>query len=597
MSSRDYTRHTISSTQPTRYQVGDEYYDPATNLLYKCVAVNGTAVSFVQLPLLLNNNLTMSGNISGSNQVLTGNIKVVGGVANIGSNIGLSATVGALPSIGMNLGSVNGSYIRDYYTDNNTTIREVNNVFPYINIKYINGAYAYGGINSFQIWDGTANPMASMGFSFSGAGEPTDPNNKSGSFILTAANAQVTTANINGDFGVVTGTKSRFRIKFDGNTYLLGNNTTITGNVFVGNTTTITYQPATAIGVALTVNAASTLGGAGYADFLKVVNSSSGATNPNKTFRMNNTGNFEIINSLYTTNILTLTDTGNLTIPGVATVGNITTTNGVFWANGIAYSTGGGSFNGGTITGALTINNSTGSTSTGTGALIVGGGIGVAGNVWAGQVYSTNNGNGTNFAVGDDAWFGDINIANTTRLMGQQDGTQGYLVFGNTNSTNYIGRTGSNPITVTGAFTVTGNAITGNLSTTTASATNFVGTFTGTSAITSGSISGVTGQFSTLTATNFSTANAVVTGGSLNNTTVGATTATTGRFTTIVTTTGTNSTSNVTGALQVTGGGGVGVSASIYVGNRVGYVWAGNSVSSAYTVFNSTTGSIDTVFG
>lgn len=59
----------------------------------------------------------------------------------------------------------------------------------------------------------------------------------------------------------------------------------------------------------------------------------------------------------------------------------------------------------------------------------------------------------------------------------------------------------------------------------------------------------------------------------------------------------TNSTSNVTGAVVVAGAGGLGVGGNVYVGNRVGYVWAANSVSSAYTYFNSTTNSIDTVFG
>ena len=96
--------------------------------------------------------------------------------------------------------------------------------------------------------------------------------------------------------------------------------------------------------------------------------------------------------------------------------------------------------------------------------MVVVGGMGVSGNVWAGQVYATNNGNGTNFAVGDDAWIGDINIANTMGVKGQQDATQGYIVFGNANNTNYIGRNGSNPITVTGSFNVTNDlTVSGNI--------------------------------------------------------------------------------------------------------------------------------------
>ena len=54
----------------------------------------------------------------------------------------------------------------------------------------------------------------------------------------------------------------------------------------------------------------------------------------------------------------------------------------------------------------------------------------------------------------------------------------------------------------------------------------------------------------------------------------------------------TNSTN--TGTLVV--GGGVGVSESLYVGNRVGFV-ASNNVSAAYQVYNPATGTIDTIFG
>ena len=229
---------------------------------------------------------------------------------------------------------------------------------------------------------------------------------------------------------------------------------------------------------AIQVTGTSTKGGAGYHDFL-FVNNQGGGTNPNKTFRLNSTGGIEIINSAYTSNLFTLSDAGDLTILGKVTGANVVTTNGVFWANGSSYSSGGGGGtpggsttqiqynNAGAFAGAanfvyasgtgnVAISTTTTSTSTTTGALVVGGGIGVAGNVWAGQVYATNNGNGTNFAVGDDVWIGDINVANTTRLMGQQDNTQGYLVFGSSNATNYIGRSGTNPLTVTGAFNITG---------------------------------------------------------------------------------------------------------------------------------------------
>ena len=118
-----------------------------------------------------------------------------------------------------------------------------------------------------------------------------------------------------------------------------------------------------------------------------------------------------------------------------------------------------GTFSGAaTLSGAITLSNTTASTSTITGALTVGGGLGVAGTIYADIIKLTNNGNGTNVYIGDDVMLGDINLANTLGIRGLQDATQGYIVFGNSNGTNYIGRSGTNPITVYGGqFVVTGS--------------------------------------------------------------------------------------------------------------------------------------------
>lgn len=209
----------------------------------------------------------------------------------------------------------------------------------------------------------------------------------------------------------------------------------------------------------------------------------------------------------------------NITPTGYAnvTVGNVLFVNGAgLYINGslgtngqVLSSTGSGlqwvasgGFSGGSVPNQTTFASNivasagTASTSSTTGALVVVGGIGTSGNVWAGQVYSTNNGNGTNFAVGDDTWIGDINIANTMGIKGQQDPTQGYIVFGNANNTNYIGRSGSNPITVTGAFSVTG--------TTTLSTASFSGVTTHTANIVAASGT---------SSTNTTTGALVVTGG------------------------------------------------------------------------------------
>jgi hypothetical protein len=68
------------------------------------------------------------------------------------------------------------------------------------------------------------------------------------------------------------------------------------------------------------------------------------------------------------------------------------------------------------------------------------------------QVIATNNGSGTNYRVGDDAWIGDINIANTLRVSGVQNSNNGYITFGNS-SNDALGRAG------TGALTWAGNTI------------------------------------------------------------------------------------------------------------------------------------------
>jgi hypothetical protein len=47
------------------------------------------------------------------------------------------------------------------------------------------------------------------------------------------------------------------------------------------------------------------------------------------------------------------------------------------------------------------------------------------------KLYTTNNGNGTNLKVGDDAWIGDINTANFISIQGAQNAALGGIIFGN----------------------------------------------------------------------------------------------------------------------------------------------------------------------
>lgn len=90
----------------------------------------------------------------------------------------------------------------------------------------------------------------------------------------------------------------------------------ITSNLNVNSQATITFQPPTTTGAALTILAGNTKGGTGYNDFLAITNTSGGATDPSKWFRVNTTGELQIINSAYTSQLLVLSDAGDMSIAG-----------------------------------------------------------------------------------------------------------------------------------------------------------------------------------------------------------------------------------------------------------------------------------------
>jgi hypothetical protein len=60
-------------------------------------------------------------------------------------------------------------------------------------------------------------------------------------------------------------------------------------------------------------------------------------------------------------------------------------------------------------------------------------------------VATANNGQGTNFKVGDDAWIGDYNVANAIKIKGQQDAANGYISFGS--NTSRLGVAGAGQLT------------------------------------------------------------------------------------------------------------------------------------------------------
>jgi hypothetical protein len=113
------------------------------------------------------------------------------------------------------------------------------------------------------------------------------------------------------------------------------------------NAVNITYNPTATTGAALFLTGKDSQGGTGYFDFLKATNTTSGATNPNKSFRLNSTGAVEIVNSAYTATIFSLTDAGAVTFGGTTfpttngTNGYVLTSNGTGGSSWTAVAGGG----------------------------------------------------------------------------------------------------------------------------------------------------------------------------------------------------------------------------------------------------------------
>jgi len=90
MPSRDYTRHTVNTLGPIGgTRLGDEYYNPQTNTLYKLVAVNGTSPAFSQVVVAAANGVVVMSNTSVTSMSITGNA-TVGGNVYVASRVGFT---------------------------------------------------------------------------------------------------------------------------------------------------------------------------------------------------------------------------------------------------------------------------------------------------------------------------------------------------------------------------------------------------------------------------------------------------------------------------------------------------------------------------
>ena len=100
----------------------------------------------------------------------------------------------------------------------------------------------------------------------------------------------------------------------------------------------IVPPPQNTSGVAIWVSGSNTKGGSNYVDFIQITNTATGATNPNKFFRVDNSGSFQIISNNYATQSLSLTDGGTLTTAGGGT-SDVRTKNNVCYITGSVYDT------------------------------------------------------------------------------------------------------------------------------------------------------------------------------------------------------------------------------------------------------------------
>lgn len=193
--------------------------------------------------------------------------------------------------------------------------------------------------NRLMFQSSTANGSTSIGVLPNGTSTITNINLFGGTDSTNASIAQMVNTGSEASFrGAITGTgtylpltfytggSERVRIDTNGNVGI-GNTSPAHALSITGNVNAV-YTPASATGAAVQLTGKDTQGGTGWFDFLRATNTTSGATNPNKSFRLNSTGGIEVINSAYSATILSLSDTGGLSVPGPISISGKKAVNG-----------------------------------------------------------------------------------------------------------------------------------------------------------------------------------------------------------------------------------------------------------------------------
>lgn len=209
------------------------------------------------------------------------------------------------------------------------------------NLKHIYGGmqtalYVDGSVDKIII-EGTQNKFAGLGTSLITGTKNFEFPNTSGTIALTSdipnIDIRVTGATYsNNTFTFINNTGGTFNTLFNVVTGL-----TVNGNLtvnIISASTTVNLGTKTTTTIdgsnnqsAIVVSGRSTIGGTGYVDFIKVTNTSAGATNINKTIRVNSIGSVEFINSAYNATIFSVADNGVVSISRPATVVDNSATN------------------------------------------------------------------------------------------------------------------------------------------------------------------------------------------------------------------------------------------------------------------------------
>lgn len=144
MSTRNYNRHTVSNiAPPVTAQVGDEWFDPSTNKLYKLVVINGTTVQWTEVI-----------NTTTANTVTISNIRVGNTATLLGSTTNPALS---LPNVAETVA---------LYTNTLSGVMPLN--VAYHTIYYFTTAAAANWIPNFRASDTTTlNNMMSIGQSIS----------------------------------------------------------------------------------------------------------------------------------------------------------------------------------------------------------------------------------------------------------------------------------------------------------------------------------------------------------------------------------------------------------------------------------------------